>query len=264
MITLFSSRINKKFDFLLMLFLPIFAAIVSLEIRANFLTSAFLFFGLPSIWLSFRNRDLVKKVFLFSLILSIPFTTIIEYIAVIDGAWFIPGSFFSVWFFGVIQIETYIYGFMMVYAIVIFYEYFIDKGKNELFSERMRHFSFILFAVLMLFCAIFFKNSGLLNINYAYFWIGLFLIILPIILCFFNFPKFVLKYAKVAIYFLVLNTLHEMVGLELGQWTFPGSNFIGWVDLWKYKIPIEEFIFFLVLISFGVLTFYEYFDDDRK
>lgn len=263
-VTPFNPSANKKFDFLLLIFLPFFAAVISLAIKANFLISTFLFFGLPSIWLSFRNRNLIKKVFLFSLILSIPFTTIIEYIAEIDGAWFIPNSVFSVWLFGVISIEAYVWGFVLVYFIIFFYEYFLDKGKNELFGWPMKLFSFILLFLLTLFFIILIENSAILHVKYAYFWIGILVLVLPAIIFLFKFPRLIFKFAKVSGFFFFVNILHEIVGLELGQWTFRGNHFIGWLVLWKHKIPLEEFIFFLVLVSFGTLTYYEFFDDDRE
>lgn len=264
MISLLNLKNNKKFDFLLLIFLPIFAAVISLAIKANYLASIFLFFGLPAIWLSFRNRAVAPKVFLFSAILFIPIATIIDYIALVNGSWLLLSSFLPFRLFGVIPIEDYIWGFLLVYLIVMYYEHFIDKGRNELLGARMKYFSAILFFALVLFFVTLAKDPTFLHMKYAYFWIGIFIIVLPCTLLFCRFPKLIFKYAKVSGYFFMLNVLHEATSMELGQWIFPGNNFVGWVDLWKYRIPAEEFIFFLVLVSFGTLTYYEFFDDDRK
>jgi len=48
---------NKKIDLWLMIFWPIIAALSSILFNLNFLLSSFVFFGIPSIYLSFRNRE---------------------------------------------------------------------------------------------------------------------------------------------------------------------------------------------------------------
>ncbi len=260
-----SNLINtKKFDFLVLIFFLILAVIISLAIKANFLISTFLFFGLPAIWLSCRNKPVIKKVFLFSALLSIPFATIIDYIGTIDGSWFVPVSVFPFRFLDIIPIEDYIWGFMLVYLIVMYYEYFLDKGKNELIGEKMKLLAMVFLFALVLFFISLIVNPALLKVRYAYFWLGMSLIVLPAIIFLFNFPKLIFRYTKVAGYFFVLNFFHEIIGMELGQWVFPGNNFIGWVEIGEYRFPFEEFLFFIIIGSLGILSYYEFFDDDRK
>jgi hypothetical protein len=61
-----------------------------------------------------------------------------------------------------------------------------------------------------------------------------------------------------------LALMFELTGLELQLWTFPGTHFIGWVDLLGYKFPFEEFFFWFVLSAITILSYYEFFDDNRK
>ncbi len=49
----------KKLDVLVLILLPVIAALGSLYLRANFLVSTFLFFGLPSLYLSWRTSKAV-------------------------------------------------------------------------------------------------------------------------------------------------------------------------------------------------------------
>lgn len=50
----------------------------------------------------------------------------------------------------------------------------------------------------------------------------------------------------------------------LGQWTFPGDQFIGWVNMLGVRFPFEELLFWFMLAAIGILSYYEFFDDNRK
>ncbi len=102
---------RKKGDIIILIMFPIVSVIVSLLIKANFLTSTLLFFGLPAIWLSYRTKEMINKTALFSLIFSIPFTIVIDYIAVLDKAWYVPNSIIRL--FGIIPIEDFVWGFLL-------------------------------------------------------------------------------------------------------------------------------------------------------
>ncbi|MBI2106172.1 hypothetical protein HYT56_05060 [Candidatus Woesearchaeota archaeon] len=262
---MFNKKDIKKFDILLLLLLPLLSTIISLAINANFLTSTLLFFGLPSLWLSYRTQHMIKKTALFSLIFSVPSTIIIDYIAVLDGAWFVPATIFSFRLSGTIPIEDFIFGFLLVYSIIIFYEHFLDKGKHELLDRKMKYFIFPIILVLMIFFIFLITQPELLKIRYAYLILGIIFILFPSITFLNYFPRLLSKYVKTSSYFFVLIFLYELTGLQLNQWEFPGQNFIGWIEIFEYKFPFEEFFFFFfVLITIGVLSYYEFFDDDKK
>jgi len=254
----------KKLDIFLLILFPIASAVLSLAFSVNFLVSILLFFGLPSLWLSFRTPSQVNKTFLFSLILSIPLGIFIDYIATVDNSWFVPITVFPFRLFSVVPIEDLIWGFFLIYSIVIFYEHFLDKGKHELVDKRMKYLAWPLIILMLVFFTILFTKPELLVIPYAYFWLGIIFFILPAITFLSFFPRLLSKYIKTASYFFLLSLLFELTGLQLNQWTFPGSNFIGWVELFGHRFPFEEFFFGFVMGAISVLTYYEFFDDDRK
>lgn len=259
-----NQKFLKKFDIFLLIFFPILSVTLSLVFNANFLVSILLFFGLPSLWLSFRTQSQVKKTFLFSLILSIPLGISLDYIAITDNSWFVPTTVFSFRLFGVVPIEDLIWVFFLTYNIVIFYEHFLDKGKHELVDRRMKYLVWPLIILMIVFFTILFTKPELLVIRYAYFWLGTVFLILPAITFLSFFPRLLSKYVKTASYFFLLAILFELTGLQLNQWAFPGSNFIGWVELFGYRFPFEEFFFWFIMGAIGVLAYYEFFDDDRK
>lgn len=259
-----SSKLLKKLDIFLLILFPLVSISLSLFFKANFLTSIFLFYGLPSLWLSIRTPAQIKKTLIFSAIFSIPLGILIDYIGIIDGSWFVPFTVFSFRLLNIVPIEDLIWGFFVIYSIIIFYEHFLDKGKHELIDKKMKYLIWPIFSSLLIFLTILFTKPELLNIKHVYLWVGILLILLPSITFLSFFPRLLSKYVKTGSYFFLLALIFEITGLQLNQWAFPGTNFIGWIDFFGFRFPFEEFFFFVVMSSTCVLSFYEFFDDDRK
>ena len=88
-------------------------------------------------------------------------------------------------------------------------------------------------------------------------------VFLPTLFFIIFYPQFLKKLLKLGLYFFILNLLFEMTALDLGQWHFPGNNFIAWINLGPYRFPFEEFVFWIVLFSLATVSYYEFFYDDR-
>jgi len=165
---------------------------------------------------------------------------------------------------GQVPLEDVVFGFLVIYAIVIYYEHFWDKGKHELIDTRMKYFIFILMFVFILFFTFYFTKPEFLFIPYYYFWFGFILLFIPAITFLSYFPRLLSKYVKTGVYFFVLFLLFELTALQLGQWSFPDGQFIGMVTLLGYTFPFEELFFWFILFTSSILSYYEFFDDDRK
>lgn len=258
------SKLLKKLDIFLLLFFPLLSVTLSLIFKVNFLISILLFYGLPSLWLSLRTPSQVKKTFLFSLTISLPLSVFIDYLGAKDGAWFVPTTIFPFRLLEIIPIENIFVGFFLVYSVVIFYEHFLDKGKHELMDKRMKYLVWSLIVFMMIFIFSLFTKPNFLVIPYAYFWLGTILTLLPAVTFLSFFPRLISKYIKTASYFFLLGLIFEFTGLQLHQWTFPGTHFIGWVKLLGYSFPFEELFFWIIMSAVSILSYYEFFDDDRK
>ena len=92
-------------DKALILIWPIAAAILSFLFNANYFVSTIIFFGLPAIYLSFKNKNLIKKSALFSVILGIPLVIVVGYIASLTGTWFVSKSVLPFRLLGLIPID---------------------------------------------------------------------------------------------------------------------------------------------------------------
>ncbi len=254
---------SKKQDIIILVLLPIIATHISLLFRTNFLISSLLFFGIPSLYLSLISPKEIKKIFFFSLIFSIPLGFILDYFAVKDLSWHVPQTIFPFRIFGLIPIEDLIWGFLTIYFICSFYEYFLDKKIKKKQNKNLKYLISFLFLAIIIFYFIT-QNMPSFSIPYFYLWMGILLALFPIVLFLFNFPQFFFRYTKLIIYFFSVFFLSEITGLRLNQWEFPGNHFIGMVDILGLTFPFEEFIFFIVLFSVAIISWYEFFADDKK
>jgi len=266
---------NKKIDLLVLIFIPIFAASASLFYGVNFFVSTLLLFGVPSLYLAFRHKTALKKTFLFALLCSIPLTFMVEYLIVQDKCWYIVNSIFSFRIFDIIVIEQFVWGFLWIFYIVIFYEYFLDKQErrsifsfflktNVAITKRMEYFALSLFTILLFFIFFAIFSPTFLKINYSYLALATILIIIPLSIFLFKFPNFIIRFSKITIYFFLLALVVEYVGLKLNHWIFPGTHYLGIMNFFGYSIPYEEALIYFVLSTPAVLSYYEFFDDDRR
>lgn len=254
-----------KIDVFLIILFPVLATLLTLIFHTNFLISTLLFFGIPSLYLSFRKPGIVSKSLIFAAIFSVPFSLVVDYLAVVDKSWFVPNTIFGSRFLGVIPIEDFVWGFLWVFFATLFYEYFLDRGSGkDRINKNIKYLIIFLLSLLIIFFLFLFISPDLLNIKYFYLKVGIVLVLVPVITVLSFFPKLAGKYLKIGVYFFGLSLLFELVGLRTNQWTFPGSHFIGYIELFGLKFPFEEFLFWLVLGVAAVLSYYEFFVDDKK
>ncbi len=251
-------------DAVILILLPIFAVAASLATDAGVILSIALFFGLPAFWVSWRLKSWlkIKKAALFALIVTIFVMILIDYFVILDNGWATPTIFPRI--FGIIPIEDLIWVFLATYLIIIFYEYFSDRGKDRLIEKRTYYLIYVSLAASGIFFIAEALVPGTVVIPYAFFVVGVLFFIIPAIIIALRHPKLLRKFSLAAVYFFYVSLMFEIVALKLGQWTFPGEHYVGWVELFGQGMPFEEFFFNFMLGGIGVLAFYELFDDDRK
>ena len=257
-------KILKHADIALLVLFPLIAVAACLLFQVGYLVSSLLFFGPLALWLSYRKPQAIKKTFLFSLVLSTLLTVFVDYLATTDGAWFVGETAFPFRFFGIVPAEDSVLGFLLTYNVILFYEHFLEKGKHGPAGKQTKHALWVIGIFLALFILAIVAKPELVRIPYAYAWMGLVLLVIPTAAFLSFFPRLIGKYAKVACYFSAVLLIIEMTGLQLQHWSFPGLHFIGWVELFRYRFPFEEFLFFIIMTTIGILTYYELFADDRK
>jgi len=256
-------KVAKKLDIVLVLLFPsiIFLSVFFLNVKINYLESLLLMFGVPSLYLSFKSRRKVAKVFLFSLLISIPVALIFELLGVGTQAWVIPHSVFSWRLFSFSPVENYVWQFLVVYTILIFYEYIRIGTFSQKLSKRVRWIWCVLYSLAFLLVFLYCIHPSLLAIPYAYIWPGIVLFVIPVFIFLYRNPSFFWPFLKVQVFFFYLHTLFELIGVKLHHWIYPG-HYVGWVTFFGQGFPLEELIFVMLFGAFTACTYYEFFGNE--
>lgn len=256
---------KKSFDVWVLVALPILAAIVTVILSTNKFTSTLLFFGLPILYLIWKNPSIFKKSFAFAFLFSIPLSIFIDTLAVFDGGWYIPESVVPFRLFGVATFEVYLFGLLWVLFAILFYEYFFDRHtKRDWFPRVYRRLFYLFTFLIMGVTVLFFIKPSLLVIPYFYTWVSVIFVVSSLVWFLMRQPKFLKRFTIQGVYFFFVLLLFEVVALQVGQWTFPGKHFIGWINLFGYSFPFEELVFWMILATPSLLAYYEFFADDKK
>jgi hypothetical protein len=183
------------------------------------------------------------------------------------GGWVVPYSVFGTLRIAhLVTIDIILWSLCYVYFVVMFYEVFIDTKKRlQKTSPHLKILALLGSGTLAIFSFIYLLQPEALFIQYFYLKFGVVLGLLPIIFVLFRFPKLYAKFAKVGLYFFVLSFIQELTALKYNHWNFPDSSqFIGSVRFLQFTFPFEELFFWIILGSFAMLAYFEFFDDDRK
>ena len=256
---------KKKADACILLALLILAGISTVFFSVSKFVSILLFFGLPCLYLSWRNPQSFRKSFIFALLFSIPLSVFVDTLAVFDGSWYVPHSIVPFRLFGAATFEVWLFGLLWVLFVILFYEHFFNlHDTSNRFSKKYRNLLY-LFAILVATVVItYIFRPTFLVIPYFYTWFSLIFVVLPLILFLARRPKFLPRFTLQGIYFFITLLVYELAALQVGLWSFPGHHFIGWVNIFGYRFPFEELVFYMIFATPSFLAYYEYFANDRK
>jgi len=239
------------------------ATFVILFFELGYLLTAFIYIGIPSIYISFKRKAFLKKTLLFSLMLSIPVVFVLDYIMHVSNVWY-EFSTIGIRVLNSFPVDTFIWAFLYTFFIISFYEYFFDNDKmRNKFSRDIKYMIINLVTIVVVFLAVYFINKNLLVINHFYIIMIFVLFITPCVFVLYKFPGLIKKVFLQGAYFFVLSFIYELVAVKLGHWTFPGRYYIGWIELFGLRFPVEELLW-LVLAVPAFICIYEYYADDRK
>ncbi len=255
---------RQKIDAFLLSIWPILAVLLSLYFSVDYLGSILFFFVIPSVYLSFRNSDMILKVSIFSASLAVPVALIADSFFHATKTYIINTTVFPFRVFGLFPIESFLWGFFGAYLPVMFYEYFIHhhSGKRMAYP-RMKYLGVVSLVFTLSSFIIFSEITKGFNLPYAYLIIGTFFVGIPVIVELYEYPGVLKKWLLVGGYFFILSFLYELTALKLDLWTYYSdyTSFLGWVIFMGEKFPFEEIIFWFSLLSFAVISLYDLLDD---
>lgn len=255
---------GKRRNLAIFLAYPIVVPFLLFQLNLNFIWSILLFFVLPSIHLSVLLPRSIKKTLTASLVLGATALVTVDLIAHLNEVWYVP-SVFPVRIFGLAPIEGIVWWTSLTYFTVMFYEYFFDVHRDrKILRPRMKYAFLVLLIFALAVLLSLFLAPGLLNIPFAYLWLGIVLAIPPVIIELVRRPILIQKFFLTAAYFFLLTFVYEVTALKLKYWSFPGDQTIGTVSILGTTFPFEEFFFWFVLAAMTMLAYYEFFDDDEE
>ena len=257
--------LNKSQHFFAFIFYPVLAFILSFVLELNGFESIFFFLIIPSIHLSIIQKKYIQKAALFALVISTLLYIPIDYVAQLSKAWLIPETVFPFRLFNLVPIDAVLWTFLLVYFIVMFYEYFINTSRQEkVWTKRMTVFALFSAAIFLIFTLLFFVAQSYLEVPFFFLIFGVVFLLLPVLLEIIRNKKLSGNFFLIMLYFVGFAVLYELAALSLGWWSFPGEEFLGWVSISDFKFPLEELIFWFLLFAVGVVAIYEFCDDDEK
>ncbi len=260
------NRYKIRTDFLvvvgmILLFIPI---IVFFQVR--FLTSTLLFFAIPAFYLIIRKPKQIQRL-IAALLAGMIVSFIVDLLAEYNNAWSwapIGQLVFPNKIFGLIPIDVLIWYFFWILFTIVYYEHFFEvkRLESEKISPKFKKAVIFFSSVLIVIVTLFYLSPELLQFRYMYLYIGL-LGGVPFFYLIYKKPRLVEKLLKAGLFNIFLFLSFELTALKLDQWRFPG-NYIGQVQLFGLIFPLEEFIFWIVLGTPIILSYYELFIDDGE
>jgi hypothetical protein len=258
------SRNKLRLDFVVVLSLVLVFIPSVLFFKVRFLTSTILFFAVPALYLFIRKPKQIKRL-VASLTAGMIVAFIVDFLAELNGAWSwapVGQLVFPNKLFGLIPIDVLIWYFFWLLVTIVYYEHFFEHERSDkvskLFKKALTFFTLLLVLVI----TTYYTYKKLLIFPYAYFIIG-FLGAFPFFYLIIKKPHLVGKLLKAGIFNIFLFLSFELTALSLDQWRFPGE-YIGKVQLFGLTFPFEEFIFWIILGTPVILSYYEIFIDDDK
>lgn len=255
--------IAKRKDVWALIGFFVVAILISLYFPLSLLALLLLFYGPPALWLSLKIPRYVTQAALFSFFATVVFF-VLDYIATSDGAWWVS-TIFPIRLLKILPIENSIWAFLGMYLVIIFYEYFEDGSKKHAFgNERTEWGNKLTWIIVGIFGLAYVFWPQILRLEYAYLWLGILFVLLPTLGVLFLYPRLVPKFFKATIYIFCLHLAIELIVLKTGLAYYPGTHFIGWVELGGLRFPLEEFFFWIGMTAVVGLSYYEFFLDDTK
>jgi len=224
-----------------------------------------LFFGLPAAYLTWRKPSNIRKVSLSAVTFGIVWGFSFDYIAEFNNAWNWAANtdlVFPVRFFGVVSLDIMVWYFLWVFAIVAFYEYFVEYDFSRKISRRALPILGTGLVVAVAVVALSKFAPTLLRFPFTYFWLGSFAL-LPYAYVVFRKPRLFLKTIAVAPFFIFLFLAFEITALSADLWSFPGQ-YVGAVSIGTLSFPLEEFLFWIIASSVVAVGYHEHAVDDGR
>jgi len=246
------------FDGFIVALIIFFGAFLTFHYNLKPLASIAFFFVLPSVYMLLRGRFNYKKIFFMAILTGI-IAGFADVIFSATKAWVVPDEqLFIAWrIFNSVPFEDFIWFFSFALFAITFYEFFIEKDRIRGISKNSKWFFILALGTIFIVTLLVFLG-WFEKIKYSYLVICSIYMTPPVVYLLFRNTNFIKKFFYISIPLFLINLLHELVALKVGQWVFPGE-YIGTFVFFGFSFPFEEFFFYLFLGSITAVAYYEIF-----
>lgn len=242
-------------DIAVLLILPLLAAGLSGVFHLSYMISTLLFYGLPSLYLSWKRPELIRKVGLCALVMTGPMVFIFDYMAFLDRSWIVPHS---LWRFmhEAIAIEDVFWAYLLVYYALMVWEHFFTKKTSKKPSKKAPYFVLFCTSLLAVFSGFYLFAHQALAVPYFYLKMAIVFEIVPVILLLIKRPWLLSKLLLFTLYFVGVNFLVELIGLTQNQWYYDGPHYLHVFNLLGHALPLDEILALWIFAAPSMVAWY--------
>jgi len=252
---------------MILVLLPLLAVSASLYFKIYYLLAGIIVFHLvPGIYIALKKRKNIMYPVIFSIVVSIPFALIVDYIATSSNLWHVPQSLFPL-FLGILPFEDYLWMVTAIFAIIMVSNVSNQEAFPKFLAKRVKTFALFSIVLLGIFFSLYFiYGQSVFNFStpYLYLIIGVCGFGLPTLLLGIYLKESVLKYIPTVLYFLYLTLIFEATAIHNSWWAFNGAYLLSPLTIFGKNLPIEELFFAGIVGTFMTVFLYRFLSTSNR
>ena len=232
--------------------------------QAGMMASVVIFLVLPSIVLALDRPGIVPSALVFSVVVGGVSICWIDDLAARNGQWLVVDPVPARLPLVDASAQSIFWAVAHFFISVLAWERIMGRtarrGPNV---RRVIVASGAALAVLAVFLAVRSMVPAWTAVPYFYLYFGTGLILAPVVVTFIRHPQLLRPLILLGILGFYWKACYEVAALRNDWWRFPGE-FIGWVEVGRYRIPAEELVFWILLFSPAIAVFWEFWTGPRE
>lgn len=251
---------EKKFKLSILTLYVMVSSLLLYFIRPTYLLSIVIVLFPPAILNSYWVKSgSFRKILIFSTITTILFAPAVELMSVLANAWHVQSVIPRP--IEYIPIENMIFAFVNFHWVLCFYEYFVDRDKKEVISQKFKYLVLLYVFFFFLVFTLYFIDKSLITLNYAIMAIPV--LIVPATIIFLKNPRLLKKTFLPTLFFFYVFFVFEMVAIQIGNWWWPGE-YVFPITVNGKIFPLDDVFIWYVISTPALIGGYEFFVDDFK
>lgn len=211
----------------------------------------------PALYLSIRSPKPWKAILGASITLGFLLGFFFDFIQSYNLAWSVDRLVIPWKVLGIMPIDNAIGYFLMTLFTLVFYEHFFAQRDVVHLPKRFYKVTALVASILIATLGVAIVDISLLTIPYTYAVGGVAAVVLTMIAAV-RHLELLNALTGTSLFFFFAWFLVELVAVATGGWSYPGSQYLGWVSIGDIRFPIEELLFWMIWYAPFLVLGYEY------